>query len=242
MARRKLRYDRIAIAIVILVIIIFSIFSLVKGIISLFDYDENEKHQPVTANIETVEDKYDYTVIIDPGHGGHDGGTVNGDLYEKDIVLKMANEVREKLNDEENIEVILTRETDVALDRNKDNDLALRASFSAQYDADCFVSIHVNSFEDTSIRGFEIFKKDEESDSLAQSIMNELISLELTESRGIFEQSGLMVLRENTVKSVLVETGYISGDDYYYLRDDNQIKRIASAIARGIIHELNNNK
>ncbi len=241
--RRKLRIDKVIIALAALIIVIITIFSLIKGIISLFDNDDIKDTNTINETIKDNNiDEDIFTVIIDPGHGGYDGGTVNGDLYEKDIVLKISKEVRQILEEKSFIDVVMTRETDKALGDNKDADLLNRAAFSSQYDADYFVSIHVNSFEDTSVKGIEIFKKDESSDSIAQYVMNELDNLGLTDNRGIFDHSGLMVLRKNSAKSILVETGYISGDDYYYLRDDEQLMKIAHAIANGIIKQIESDK
>jgi N-acetylmuramoyl-L-alanine amidase len=132
--------------------------------------------------------------------------------------------------------------TDIALGSNKDADLLNRAYFSSQYGAEYFVSIHVNFYENKNINGIEIYKKDESSDEIANRVMDKLMELELAENRGIFDHSGLMVLRKNIAKSILVETGYISGVDYEYLKDDAELMRIADAIAKGIIEQLESDK
>ena len=66
----------------------------------------------------------------------------------------------------------MTRETDIALGSNKDADLINRAYFSSQYGAEYFVSIHVNSFEDSKVNGIEIYKKDDESEAIEEKVDN----------------------------------------------------------------------
>ncbi len=238
--RKRLRMDRVIIVAVAFFLLIACLFGMVKMVVSLFDNNEIKDNFEVSDKVKKHEDRV--TIIIDPGHGGADGGTVNGDLYEEDIVLKIGHRVKQKLSEHEYIRVVMTRETDMSLGSNKDADLLNRAKFSEQYGASYFVSIHVNSYENTSINGMEIYKKDEASDEIANSVMKELMNLDLAENRGIFDHSGLMVLRKNTTKSILIETGYISGEDYEYLCDDNELMRIADAIAKGILNQLESDK
>lgn len=238
--RRRLRIDRVIIVLIVSVVFILTMIFAVKSVISLFDRDNTNRNFTVADKVSNHENIV--TVIIDPGHGGVDGGTVNGDLHEKDIVLKIAKRVKEKLLAESYINVILTRETDIALGSNKDADLLNRAYFSSQYGAEYFVSIHVNFYENKNINGIEIYKKDESSDEIANRVMDKLMELELAENRGIFDHSGLVVLRKNIAKSILIETGYISGVDYEYLKDDAELMRIADAIAKGIIEQLESDK
>lgn len=92
------------------------------------------------------------TVVIDPGHGGKDPGTVKGKVQEKNITLSVAkilgNMIQEKYPE---VKVIYTRSTDkfVPLDQ--------RAAIANKHKADLFISIHVNSTKATSARGTETF-------------------------------------------------------------------------------------
>ncbi len=91
------------------------------------------------------------TIVIDPGHGGHDPGTMdkNG-LREKDVVLDIARRVR-KLLDEEGFEVIMTRDRDVFIP------LEERTAIANSKKADLFVSIHVNAARNPHPRGTETY-------------------------------------------------------------------------------------
>ena len=100
----------------------------------------------------------DHTIVVlDAGHGGKDGGTFNGSIIEKDITLSVAMKMKELLEEEEEIEVVLTREDDTFLsleDRVK--------TAKSVKGADLFVSVHCNSYEaDTSVYGLECYYYEE---------------------------------------------------------------------------------
>lgn len=94
-------------------------------------------------------------IVIDPGHGGHDLGTVGpGGLYEKDLVLSIARELQTLLIKNLGAEVVLTRNEDVFLS------LEERSAIANQYRADLFISIHANSSRHRSISGVETYYLD----------------------------------------------------------------------------------
>ena len=92
-----------------------------------------------------IPQKKAFTVVIDPGHGGKDPGTVYKKIYEKDIALaislKLGNYIKKNLPD---VKVLYTRQTDVFIDLDK------RAPVANKNQADLFISIHVNSNEKSS--------------------------------------------------------------------------------------------
>jgi N-acetylmuramoyl-L-alanine amidase len=91
-------------------------------------------------------------IVIDPGHGGHDTGTIGkGGLREKDLVLDVALELRKLLEDNLGAEVILTRESDVYLP------LEERTAIANERKADLFLSIHANASSNRSISGVETY-------------------------------------------------------------------------------------
>jgi N-acetylmuramoyl-L-alanine amidase len=99
------------------------------------------------------EPKSDWVVVIDPGHGGRDPGTIDrsGKLKEKDIVLDVSRQLKQFLNKEPGITAKLTRSGDETLR------LKNRISAVAGSDGDVFVSVHVNGCEYKSARGAEVF-------------------------------------------------------------------------------------
>jgi N-acetylmuramoyl-L-alanine amidase len=90
--------------------------------------------------------------VLDPGHGGHDTGTIgrNG-LKEKDLVLEVARQLQTLLQDRLNAEVVLTRTDDTFLS------LEERTALANQHQADVFVSIHANSSKSRSVSGVETY-------------------------------------------------------------------------------------
>lgn len=91
-------------------------------------------------------------IVIDPGHGGHDTGTIgpNG-LEEKDLVLDVGRRLGKLLETRLGAEVVYTRKDDTFIP------LETRTAIANQEQADLFVSIHANSSHDPSARGVETY-------------------------------------------------------------------------------------
>jgi N-acetylmuramoyl-L-alanine amidase len=91
-------------------------------------------------------------IVIDPGHGGHDSGTLGpGGLQEKDVVLDVALRLGRLLRQRLGADVIYTRSDDTFIP------LETRTAIANQAQADLFISIHANSSPDTSARGVEVY-------------------------------------------------------------------------------------
>lgn len=91
-------------------------------------------------------------VVIDPGHGGHDSGTIGpSGLTEKELVLDLSLRLKERIEVEIGAEVVLTRDNDSFVP------LETRTAIANQAEADLFLSIHANSSQIGSIRGFETY-------------------------------------------------------------------------------------
>jgi len=91
-------------------------------------------------------------IVIDPGHGGHDTGTIgpNG-LEEKDLVLDVGRRLGKLLEARLGAEVVYTRKDDTFIP------LETRTAVANQARADLFVSIHANSSHDADARGVETY-------------------------------------------------------------------------------------
>ena len=91
-------------------------------------------------------------IVIDPGHGGHDTGTIgpNG-LEEKDLVLDVGRRLGKLLETRLGAEVVYTRKNDTFIP------LETRTAIANQARADLFVSIHANSSHDPDARGVETY-------------------------------------------------------------------------------------
>lgn len=91
-------------------------------------------------------------IVIDPGHGGHDLGTIGpGGLLEKNLVLSIALDLQNLLQDKLGAQVILTRTDDTFVS------LEERSAIANRFHADLFVSIHANSSRSRSTSGVETY-------------------------------------------------------------------------------------
>lgn len=171
-------------------------------------------------------------VFIDPGHGGKDPGAIGNGLQEKDIVLKISLKVGEILK-RHNVEVIYSRTADTF------RELFDRANMANKVNADIFVSMHINAFTSTNVRGVETFSHTGSTRGavLAKNIQDQLaLDKIFTVNRGT-KTANFAVLRLTNMPAVLVELGFIS--NYY----DAEILRkkqseIAESIAKGILNYL----
>lgn len=93
-----------------------------------------------------------FTVVIDPGHGGQDNGATGpGGIEEKDITLALAKRLARTLRKRPGLRVLLTRQHDVFVP------LGERTAFANKSKADIFISIHVNSAPKKEVGGIETF-------------------------------------------------------------------------------------
>jgi N-acetylmuramoyl-L-alanine amidase len=91
-------------------------------------------------------------IVIDPGHGGHDTGTIGPDgLREKDLVLEVGRRLGKLLETRLGAEVVYTRKNDTFIP------LETRTAIANQQRADLFISIHANSSHDSDARGVETY-------------------------------------------------------------------------------------
>lgn len=92
------------------------------------------------------------TVVVDPGHGGRDPGAIGpSGLMEKDVTLAMARALADRLRNELNCKVVLTRDSDVYLPLNQRTDIANKLG------ADLFISLHANANKSSRPYGVETF-------------------------------------------------------------------------------------
>jgi N-acetylmuramoyl-L-alanine amidase len=91
-------------------------------------------------------------IVIDPGHGGHDPGTIGrGGLQEKDLVLDVSLRLEKMVRSELGAEVIMTRSTDAYVP------LEERTAIANAKGADLFLSVHANSSRNPIARGIETY-------------------------------------------------------------------------------------
>jgi len=98
------------------------------------------------------EGKRDVVVVIDAGHGGEDPGAIGpGGVREKDVVLKIAQELKRLIDSEKGYRAVLTRTSDYYIS------LRGRTGKARKSNADLFVSIHADAFKDPRARGASVW-------------------------------------------------------------------------------------
>ena len=111
---------------------------------------------PFNARPLTPEEKRRFdrllVIAIDPGHGGEDPGAIGpSGLKEKDLVLAVALQLRERLNAKPGVRVLMTRDSDFFVP------LGERVKKAERVQADLFVSIHADAFLTPEARGASVF-------------------------------------------------------------------------------------
>jgi N-acetylmuramoyl-L-alanine amidase len=172
-------------------------------------------------------------IVVDPGHGGRDPGTVNGSVYEKNIVMDVSSLVAKKLQSS-GARVILTRYNNDQFPSLED-----RVDISENKYAELFVSVHVNAAV-AEANGTETYYNSTHNDNatesyyLAKAIQDRIVSMVNMNNRGV-KDAPFFVIKNQEIPSVLVELGFITNDgDLSKLTSSYYKELYAEAIYQGI--------
>ena len=172
----------------------------------------------------TVASAYNFrTVIIDPGHGGHDKGGQWGRVYEKHLALDTSVRLESHLK-KMGYRTVLSRRSDHFIS------LPGRMKLAHKYDRAIFVSIHYNYTWKQHVSGIETFYHGSESRKLAQDVHRGMMSRVKVVDRGI-KYGRFYVIRKCKHPSILVEGGFVSNSDE---RSRMKTAWFRDAIARGV--------
>ncbi len=192
-------------------------------------------------------------VVLDPGHGGSDGGATGNGLVEKNLNLKIGQYCKEELEKYAGVKVIMTRESDTYLT------LAQRAQVAIDNRANVFVSLHINSNVSAGPNGANVYYPNNSYNSsvgntgknLASVIESKLTDLGLA-SGGIHIRNSenntrypdgsladyygvIKRCKENGIPGLIVEHAFISNaSDAKFLSSDENLKKLGVADATGI--------
>ena len=167
------------------------------------------------------------TVVIDPGHGGHDKGGQWGHVYEKHLALDTAVRLEQYLK-RAGIRTVMTRRNDYFVT------LPGRVAIANRFRNAIFVSVHYNYTWKTHVGGLETFYHSPQSRSLANAVhwgMNRHVR---ATDRGV-KHARYYVIRNTNIPAVLVECGFVSNST-----ERERMKRAwyRDAMARGIAEGL----
>ncbi|MFT4638741.1 MAG: N-acetylmuramoyl-L-alanine amidase [Verrucomicrobiales bacterium] len=210
--------------------------------------------------VEVIEQKIEepiVRIVLDPGHGGIDGGSHNLTLQEKNLALTTARLVKSRINAAqlENVEVVLTRDEDLYLSLHQR--VAVANRFSKCY----FVSIHYNASVHRSASGTETFFaspkpsiiqsqvrkrlrldpdtpiRDNRGEKFAASVQESLVLKLGSRDRGVRNNPKLVLPREAIGPAILVECVFLSNrDEAFKLHRNSYIEEIADGITEGILN------
>lgn len=196
-------------------------------------------------------------IVLDPGHGGEDGGCSADDgTTEKELNLYISQNVRDLLN-AAGCPAVMTRTEDTLLydmygdlndytGKKKVFDLKNRLRFFEESGAEMLVSIHMNKFPDKKYSGLQVYysKGSGESVSLADRIQNYTKEYLQKDNDRLTKAatSKIYLLNRCQKPAVLVECGFLSNDsECENLKDAGYRKKLSLCIASAIIDQIDKN-
>ncbi len=184
------------------------------------------------------------TIVLDAGHGGMDPGKVGiNNVLEKDINLSIVLKLKELL-EKEGFTIYLTRESDQLLaapnsNSQKKDDMIARVQMIEEIQPFLTVSIHQNSFPDSSVSGPQVFyyKDSVESATVAQVIQDVMNNqLEPAKERATQANDNYYLLTRTPTPTVIVECGFLSNPtEADLLTQEEYQNRVAHAIYSAIV-------
>lgn len=202
-------------------------------------YKITKKDGYFTAKVGAPKSIYKNIILLDAGHGGKDSGARYGSLYEKKLNLEILYTRARKYfeSNDSNVKAYWTRHDDTFIN------LYTRPKLSKTYKADMFLSLHMNSAGNRLANGTEVYYSSKNnkkmatglySKKMASMMLNSIIGGVNSKNRGV-RQAGFVVNKYNTVPSVLVELGFITGNkDYPNLKKAVYREKAAKALYDGV--------
>lgn len=180
-------------------------------------------------------------IIIDPGHGGKDPGTISDKIHESDINLEISKQLEIELT-KMGATVILTREGNYDLSTpnakwRKKSDFDNRINLINNSKADLYISIHLNYLTDSKYYGAQVFYNNAENQKIASSIQ-EILNNELNNDREIKKiPSRTYMYDKLNIPGVLIECGFLSNyKEKELLKTSEYQQKLAKIITKGIIN------
>ena len=191
-------------------------------------------------------DNSDKVILIDPGHGGIDGGAQSKTgTVEKDINLQISLKLRDKL-EEKGYKVYMTRDEDEGLYQKgntvrekKREDLNKRVEMKKETECDIFVSIHQNMFPQSKCYGAQVwYASNDNSYNLATIVQDSIKESVKDNNKSVAKPAAeaYLILRDKYEgASILVECGFLSNpDEEARLKSDEHQNLIVEGISNGI--------
>ena len=232
--KRKINKFRLFIVIIVGLLMVFGVFKVSTSVINMIAKKQVVNQEQDVDSENTTQDKTKdvFTILIDPGHGGEDGGTIGHStkVQEKELVLDISKKVVSELSKYEDVEVMLTRTTDQYIQ------LSERVKYANSQGADVMASIHLNSeAAGNTGNGLETYYKEENSKKFAETIQNTVLTYIDVKDRGI-KQANYETLKHSKIPTVVIECGFLSNPaEEKKLMDPKYQAELAKGIAQGIL-------
>lgn len=245
-----------------------------EGIIEVTDVNKAEEEivngvasQPATMSVDEFSKHATggMTICLDPGHGGSDSGATAFGAKESNLTLKIAQYCKEELA-KYDVNVVMTRTTDTRLSEEAAMDLKNRVEVAKKAGASYFISIHINSAQNSAAHGAEVYYPNASGNknlstngqNLAKAIQKQLTALGLYD-RGIkirnytdgttssnpnsSDQDYYGVIRyakQANITGLIVEHCFISNKEEFdkYLGSNAKLQQLGIADAKGIVSAL----
>jgi N-acetylmuramoyl-L-alanine amidase len=172
------------------------------------------------------------TVVIDPGHGGHDKGAQWGQVYEKHLALDTSARLESYLK-QRGIKTVMTRRSDYFVT------LPGRVNIANRFRNAIFVSVHYNYTWRAEASGLETYYHSGQSQRLVQLVHTGMMKRVSAVNRGV-KSARYYVIRNTTIPAILVECGFISNQsERGRMRSAWYRDSLARGIADGILRFCN---
>ncbi len=202
----------------------------------------------VTAFSETQAGPGLSTVVLDPGHGGEDGGAVSpGGVRESSLNLSVALRTRDLLRFL-GVPVVMTRETEISLhspeaatfSEKKVSDLKNRVAFVSQIPNSLLVSIHQNMFSQSKYHGAQVFyAKTAGSQALAEALQAQFSAcLDPSNHRQAKPSERIYLLEKASCPGVLAECGFLSNPREEALLQTAAYQKKLAAVLAGTVYSF----
>lgn len=191
-------------------------------------------------------DNSDKVILIDPGHGGIDGGAQSKTgTIEKNINLQIALKLRDNL-EEKGYKVYMTRDEDEGLyqkgntiKEKKREDLNRRVEMKKETDCDIFISIHQNMFPQSKCYGAQVWYASNDNSYNLATVVQDSIKESVNDNNKRVAKAAAeayLILRDKyECASILVECGFLSNpDEEARLKSDEHQNLIVEGISNGI--------
>ncbi|MFQ5602318.1 MAG: N-acetylmuramoyl-L-alanine amidase [bacterium] len=181
----------------------------------------------IIAKINSDKEKWRIDrIVLDPGHGGRDPGTIgkNG-IYEKDVVLAIAKKVKDLIRRKTNMQVFMTRDSDVYLT------LPARTQLANKKQGKLFISIHANWNRNSRVNGASTYflglAKSEEALEIAQ-LENAVIKFD------DHETNGSQYNDESIILAAMAQNDYNKESQDFAAMVQKSIKKYTGLVDRGV--------